>query len=292
MDCEHCTKSDCAGKQKNAEESEESFQQRQRLAARLCQIKHKVVVLSGKGGVGKSTVAVNLAVGLARQGFRTGLLDVDLHGPSIPVMLHLQQMTADPSDDGIAPVSVGDNLKVISVAFFLRDDAQAVIWRGPMKLGVIKQFLADVNWGELDFLIIDSPPGTGDEPLAVCQLIEHLDGGVIVTTPQDVAAADVRRSISFCEQLKLPVIGVVENMSGFRCPHCGKTVDIFRRGGGKKLAEDTGLRFLGAIPLDPRLVEAGDDGTPFVSLENTCADTVAAFQPVLQAVKDLQKDDR
>ncbi|MDO9541428.1 MAG: Mrp/NBP35 family ATP-binding protein, partial [Kiritimatiellia bacterium] len=202
---------------------------------RLEQIKHKIIVLSGKGGVGKSTVAVNVAVSLTLAGKRVGLLDVDIHGPSIPKMLDLEDTRISVRDEIMLPVEK-DGLKVMSIGFLLQNRDDAVIWRGPMKMGVIKQFLKDVDWGELDYLVIDSPPGTGDEPLSVCQLVKNADGAVIVTTPQDVATNDVRKSINFCRQLNLPVLGVVENMSGFVCPKCGELTAIFKTGGGERMA--------------------------------------------------------
>ncbi|HOP28538.1 MAG TPA: Mrp/NBP35 family ATP-binding protein [Spirochaetota bacterium] len=228
----------------------------------MAKIKHKIIVMSGKGGVGKSTVATNLAVALAEKKFKTGLLDIDVHGPSVPKLLGVEdQMAAGSGDKSIIPVKYNDYLSIMSVGFLMQDRDQAVIWRGPLKYGVIKQFLTDVLWGELDYLIVDSPPGTGDEPLSICQLIENPDGAVIVTTPQDVALVDVRKSVTFCRQLKMPVLGVVENMSGFVCPHCGQMTDIFKTGGGKSMAHDMGVPFLGSIPLEPRIVESGDDGT-------------------------------
>jgi Mrp family chromosome partitioning ATPase len=222
-----------------------------------------VIVLSGKGGVGKSTVAVNLATALMLSGKRVGLLDVDIHGPSIPTMLGLERVELQGSEDGMFPIRLGD-MKVMSLGFLLKDQDDAVIWRGPLKMGVIKQFLKDVVWGDLDFLIIDSPPGTGDEPLSVCQLIGDLDGVVVVTTPQKVAAVDVRKSITFCRQLHVPVLGVVENMSGFVCPKCGEVTPILSSGGGKRIAEDMGVPFLGSIPMDPKIAEACDSGRAFI----------------------------
>lgn len=194
----------------------------------------KIVVLSGKGGVGKSTVAVNLATALALNGLRVGLLDVDIHGPSVPTMLGLENETLKGGPEGLFPVEFG-GLKIMSLGFLLQNPDDAVIWRGPMKMGVIKQFLTDVQWGDLDYLIVDAPPGTGDEPLSICQLIQPLDGAVIVTTPQKVAAIDVRKSISFCRRLAVPVLGVIENMSGFVCPKCGEVTQILPTGGGKRL---------------------------------------------------------
>ena len=229
-------------------------------------IKHKIVVLSGKGGVGKSTVAVNLAVSLAAKGLKVGLLDVDIHGPSVPKMLGLDGVMATGGDaKAIYPVKYSDNLIVMSIGFLMADADEAVVWRGPLKYGIIKQFLSDVVWGELDYLIIDSPPGTGDEPLSVCQLIPDPDGAVIVTTPQDVALADVRKSVTFCHQLKMNVIGVIENMSTFVCPHCGETTDIFKTGGGESMAKNMGVPFLGSIPIESQIVHSGDNGLPHLS---------------------------
>jgi len=257
--CDACKETDCSASRRKKDESEEEFDDRRKLQSRLCRIKHKIVVLSGKGGVGKSTVAVNLATALMLSGKRVGLLDVDIHGPSIPTMLGLEREKIHGSEEGLQPIDVG-GLKVMSLGFLLQNQDDAVIWRGPMKMVVIKQFLKDVAWGDLDDLIIDSPPGTGDEPLSVCQLIGALDGAVIVTTPQKVAAVDVRKSITFCRQLQVPVLGVVENMSGFVCPKCGEVTQILPSGGGKAIAEGMNVPFLGAIPMDPKIAAAGDSG--------------------------------
>jgi Mrp family chromosome partitioning ATPase len=237
-----------------------------RLKENMNNIKHKIVVMSGKGGVGKSTVAVNLAVSLAEKGFKTGLLDIDIHGPSVPKLLGVDGVMVTGGDDNfILPVKYNDNLSVMSVGFLMQDSDQAVVWRGPLKAGIIKQFLSDVKWGTLDYLIVDSPPGTGDEPLSVIQYIEKPDGAVIVTTPQDVALADVRKSVTFCAQLSLPVIGVVENMSGFVCPHCGTLTEIFKSGGGESMADDMGVPFLGSIPIETQVAHSGDSGFPHLS---------------------------
>lgn len=261
--CENCSSTDCSAKTQQPEEDFDSFMQRQAFAEKMCKIKHKVLVLSGKGGVGKSTVAVNLAVSLAQDGFQVGLLDVDFHGPSVTGLLKSHLGETHTTDGSLRPAEIS-GLKVLSIGMLLQKRDEAIIWRGPMKYGVIEQLLRDVEWGELDYLIIDSPPGTGDEPLSVCQLIDKPDGAVIVTTPQEVALADVRRSITFCHKLNLPVLGVVENMSGFICPKCGEQVDIFKRGGGEEMAREQDLPFLGRIPLDPLIVEAGDAGAPRV----------------------------
>ena len=261
--CDTCSDKDCfAAKRKNGE-SDQDFADRQALESRLCRIQRKIVVLSGKGGVGKSTVAANIAVALQMAGKRVGLLDVDIHGPSIPTMLGLEGETLQGGADGLLPIDL-EGLKVMSLGFLLPDPDQAVIWRGPLKMGAIKQFLKDVAWGDLDYLIIDSPPGTGDEPLSVIQLIGNLDGAIVVTTPQKVAAVDVRKSITFCRQLNVPVLGVVENMSGFACPKCGEISAVFSAGGGKRIAVDMGVPFLGSIPIDLVITESCDNGRPFV----------------------------
>jgi len=268
--CDSCEEADCSASNRNQGESDKEFEERRKLQSRLCRIRHKVVVLSGKGGVGKSMVAVNLAVTLMLSGKRVGLLDVDIHGPSVPTMLGLEWATIQGSEDELLPVDLA-GLKIISIGFLLRNQDDAVIWRGPMKMNVIKQFLKDVAWGELDYLIIDSPPGTGDEPLSVCQLIGTLDGAVIVTTPQKVAAVDVRKSITFCKHLQVPVLGVVENMSGFACPKCGEITAIFRSGGGRRIAEDMNVPFLGSIPIDPRIAESCDNGHVFIHKQASSA---------------------
>ena len=261
--CGSCGDKECSANARKNGESAQDFAERCQLESRLCRIKHKIVVLSGKGGVGKSTVAVNIATALQMAGKRVGLLDVDIHGPSIPVMLGVEGMSLQDGPDGLFPVDAG-GIKVMSLGFLLPDPDQAVIWRGPLKMGAIKQFLKDVDWGDLDYLIIDSPPGTGDEPLSVCQLIGKLDGAVVVTTPQKVAAVDVRKSITFCRQLGVPVLGVVENMSGFVCPKCGEISNVFRSGGGRRIAESMKVPFLGSIPIDPAIAISGDDGHPYV----------------------------
>jgi len=253
---------------------------------RVKRIKHQILVLSGKGGVGKSTVAVNLAVSLALSGKSVGLLDIDIHGPSIPKILNLEGKTVQAAGDAILPIEVMENLKVMSIGFLLRGSNDAVIWRGPMKYQMIKQFLKDVQWGDLDFLIVDSPPGTGDEPLSVVQLLENADGAIIVTTPQEVALSDVRKGITFCRNLNLPVIGVLENMSGFVCPKCGEKTDIFKSGGGEVMANEMHVRFLGRIPIDPQIVQACDSGRPFVHHYNQ-SQTAKAFEKILNPILEL-----
>jgi ATP-binding protein involved in chromosome partitioning len=227
-------------------------------------IKYVLVILSGKGGVGKSTISTNLALMLAEKGYQVGLLDCDMHGPTIPTLLGLEKERINQSAEGLIPIQATSNLKVLSMGFLIENKDDPVIWRGPMKMGAIKQLLGDFTWGPLDYLIIDLPPGTGDEPLSIAQIIPRITGSIIVTTPQDVALISVRKSINFVKKLNIPVVGIIENMSGFTCPHCKKHVDIFKRGGGKKAAADLHVPFLGAIPLDPHIVETGDKGSLFI----------------------------
>ena len=278
--CEQCGAS-CSAKAKRDGESEQAFRERQELARRLCRVKHKILVLSGKGGVGKSSVAAGLALALNARGKRVGLLDIDLHGPSIPVLLGIEGARVTGTKGSIDPVTTRSGLKVMSMGFLLPGRDDPVIWRGPLKYAMIKQFLKDVEWGDLDYLVVDSPPGTGDEPLSIGQLIEDADGVVLVTTPQAVALSDVRKSLNFSRKLNLPVLGVVENMSGFTCPHCGATTEIFKGGGGEVMAEDMGVPFLGRIPLDPMMVSAGDAGA-LASYLGTDAPAAAAFEKVVK----------
>jgi ATP-binding protein involved in chromosome partitioning len=262
--CGSCSDTSCTARQRLDGETEQAFAERQQLQAKLCRIQKKILVLSGKGGVGKSTVAVNLATAFVLAGRKVGLLDVDIHGPSIPTMLGLEAVPVQEVGGELLPVEMG-GLKVLSLGFFLQNPDDAVIWRGPMKMKAIQQFLKDVAWGDLDVLVVDSPPGTGDEPLSVCQLLGKVDGAVVVTTPQKVAAVDVRKSISFCRQVGVPVLGVVENMSGFVCPRCGEVTPVFRSGGGRRIADDMGVPFLGSIPMDPQIAEACDEGRAYIT---------------------------
>ena len=266
---------------------EERKKQEESIKKNLNQIKQVIVVLSGKGGVGKSTVSTNLALTLAQQGHKVGLLDSDMHGPTIPTMLGLENTRIMQSSDGLKPVQATKNLKVLSMGFLIKNLDDAIIWRGPMKMGAIKQLIGDFNWGELDYLIIDLPPGTGDEPLSIAQIIPKITGAIIVTTPQDVALVSVRKSITFVNKLKIPAIGIIENMSGFTCPHCGEHIDIFKSGGGKKAAEDYNLSFLGSIPLDPSIVETGDSGTTTMVKDSTLS---TSFEHIAENVKKSIKE--
>lgn len=251
-------------KEQSTDDKEKDVQ----LKETLGRIKHKFLVLGGKGGVGKTTVAVNLAMSLAMRGYEVGLLDVDIHGPNVAKMLGIEGQLQGGYEGKMLPISATPHLKVISMAALLPSPDHPVIWRGPLKMGAIRQFLSDVRWGYLDYLIVDSPPGTGDEPLSVAQLIPEADGAIIVTTPQDVALLDSRKCVNFVRQLNIPVTGIIENMSGFSCPHCGQKIDIFKIGGGEKAAAEMGVFFLGRIPLDPKIVNSGDTGEPFILKEN------------------------
>jgi len=267
----------CGDNQKQHEEAEKCLKER------MGHIKNKILVLSGKGGVGKSTVSTNLAVSLARAGNKVGLLDIDIHGPSIPKLLNLEKRTLDSDGTAIIPIEYRENLKVMSIGFALPEEDDAIIWRGPMKHSVIQQFLSEVNWGDLDYLVVDSPPGTGDEPLSIAQFMNNEAKAVIVTTPQDIAITDVRKSVSFCRKLSIPILGVIENMSGFICPKCGDVIDIFKPGGGKAMAESMEISFLGRIPMEGGVVSCCDSGEPFVDkLENSEAAT--AFNGIVEKI--------
>ncbi len=256
MKCDQKSCATCAEGQKKPRE--------ELIACRLSRIKHKLIVMSGKGGVGKSSVSSYLALALAQKGFQVGLLDIDLHGPSIPKMFGLHGPLNITENREILPHEYRPNLKIVSIESMLEDTDSAIIWRGPLKHGVIQQFLADCGWGDLDFLVIDSPPGTGDEPLSVSRLIPDAYA-IIVTTPQEVALADVRKSINFCRKVNLKMLGIVENMSGLDCPHCNEFIPIFRTGGGQKTSDRMKIDFLGEIPFDPKVVEGGDRGVPILA---------------------------
>jgi len=262
--------------------------EQEQIRNRVKQIKHQILILSGKGGVGKSTVAVNLAVSLSLSGKSVGLLDIDIHGPSVPKILNLEGTALQTDGKALLPVEVSENLKVMSIGFLLQNSDDAVIWRGPRKYHMIKQFLKDVNWGELDFLIIDSPPGTGDEPLSIVQLLENADGAVIITTPQQLAIVDVKKCITFCRQLNLPVLGVVENMSGFVCPKCGERTDIFKSGGGEQMAEQMNVPFLGRIPINQQIVDACDAGQPYLQ-HYSQSQTAEAFNEAMLPLLKLEE---
>jgi Mrp family chromosome partitioning ATPase len=234
--------------------------------------------MSGKGGVGKTSTSVNLAMALAKKGYKVGIMDVDMHGPDIPRMLGLEGLLDLTANQKLSPMKYSENLSAVSIESLTQNKDDAIIWRGPLKYSAIRQFIADVEWGEMDYLIIDSPPGTGDEPLTVAQVISDAKA-IIVTTPQEVALADVRKSINFCKTVKMEIFGLIENMSGFACPHCGERVDLFGSGGGEKTAIAMGVNFLGKIPFDQNLVACGDAG---ISYQEKYADS-----PVTKAFEDI-----
>lgn len=270
----------------------EAEAQNERLKERMSQIKYKILVNSGKGGVGKTTVSVNIALALAERGYSVGILDTDIHGPNVAKMLGAQGEKMHSNDEQtIEPYEISKNLKAVSLAFAGNDDDTPIIWRGPLKISVIKQFLADVNWGPLDYLIIDSPPGTGDEPLTVCQLIPELTGSIVVTTPQQVAILDSRKSINFARQIKVALLGVIENMSGFVCPHCGQTVNIFGSGGGEEAAREMDAPFLGRIPIDPALMDAEDNGVAYITTSPEGPSSVA-IRSIVDTIESALKSSR
>ncbi len=268
-----------------------AMRERMKMAQRMGKIKHKIVVMSGKGGVGKSSVAANLACVLADEG-PAGLVDADVTGPDIAMIMGVEDAEVVSKEVGpetlMEPVTGPNGVKVISMAHLIDRDT-AVVWRGPLKIKALKQMLSDVDWGELDYLVIDLPPGTSDEPLSIAQEIPDADGAVVVTTPQEVSLLDVRKSINFAKAVNLPILGVVENMSGLVCPHCGKEIDVFKVGGGEAAAKELGLPFLGRIPLDPQIVVGGDAGKPFV-LEHPDSPAAKAFQAIVKNLKAQLKE--
>lgn len=275
----------CSGceEEKTCSTKEKEKHEDKRLAQRLSHIKNKIMVMSGKGGVGKSTVSVNLATSLALEGYEVGILDVDIHGPDIPRMCGVENRPLLSHGVGINPVSVFKGLQVVSMGLLSQDPDKAIVWRGPLKHRAIRQFLGDVNWGDLDYLVIDLPPGTGDEPLSIAQLIKNVDGAIIVTTPQDVALLDSRKAVNFSRLIHVPLFGIVENMSGMTCPNCGEKIDLFKVGGGAKAARELGVPYLGHIPIDPRMVIRCDAGKPFV-LDPEPSAVKRAFERLARAV--------
>jgi ATP-binding protein involved in chromosome partitioning len=266
------------------------LEQERRLRARMSKIRHKVAVISGKGGVGKSTVTVNLAVAFAMHGHvdHVGILDADIHGPSVPKILGLAGQRLQAGPPGVFPVLGALGIRVVSMDFLLPDENAPVIWRGPLKMTAIRQFLSDIVWGELDVLLIDLPPGTGDEPLSVAQLLPEMDGVIVVTIPSQVSQIVVKKAVTFARRLGMPVIGVIENMSGFVCPNCGAKADIFQSGGGKKIAEESDIPFLGSIPVDQKISEASDKGVPFI-VEHADSPASKAFMEIVKNVESFLK---
>ncbi|MBA2841230.1 Mrp family chromosome partitioning ATPase [Methanococcus maripaludis] len=260
--CDSCgSSSNCSDTKKMME------QQNAQIKDNMSKIKYKIAVISGKGGVGKSTVTVNLAATLNMMGYKVGVLDGDIHGPNIPQMLGVDQIQPMADESGIYPVSTPQGIKTMSIGYFLPDKNTPIIWRGPKASGAIRQFLSDVNWGELDFLLIDTPPGSGDIQLTTLQSIPDIDGILIVTTPEEVSVLDARKSVSTANTLEIPIIGLIENMGGFVCPECDKVIDVFGKGGGEKAAKELNVFFLGRIPLDIKARVASDRGVPMVTMD-------------------------
>jgi len=256
------------------------------IRSRMSKIKHKIAVISGKGGVGKSLVTVNLAVALAKHGRngKVGVLDADIHGPCVPKMLGMKGEVLQSGPPGVFPATGPLDLKVVSMGFLLPSDDAPVIWRGPLKMGAIKQFLSEIVWGSLEYLLIDLPPGTGDESLSVLQLLPEMDGVIIVTIPSEVSQDVVKKAVSFARKMDTPVIGIVENMSGIVCPHCGERIEVFGTGGGENISVEMGVPLLGSIPLDPRISTAMDAGTPFIAAQPD-SPAARAFQAIVEKIE-------
>jgi Mrp family chromosome partitioning ATPase len=254
----------------------------------MAEVRNKFMVFSGKGGVGKTTVAVNLAYSIMSKGYKVGLLDIDIHGPNVVKMMGLEDKRLTGSEK-IEPIGVFKHMKIMSTASMLETEDSPIIWRGPLKMKLIRQFLEDVNWGKLDFMIIDSPPGTGDEPLSIAQLMPGLNGGIVVTTPQKIAILDAKKSIRFAQQLNIPFIGLVENMSGFICPHCNRRIDIFKTGGGMKLTKEMGIEFLGRIPYDPQVMLSCDDGIVYLKDHKNGTAAGEAYSHIAKKIINLTR---
>lgn len=278
-ECSPCSTVDQCSDPKKKQNTEE-----QKIKLQLKKIKHKIAIISGKGGVGKSTVTANLAMAFAMRGNKVGVLDADIHGPCIPKMMGLKGQTLIGTPDGrFIPVTGRLGIKVASMDFLLKNDETPVIWRGPLKMRLIQQFLSDVAWDELDYLFIDLPPGTGDEPLSVTQSIPDMDGVVIVTMPSELSEAIVKKSVTFAKQVGIPVIGIIENMRGFVCPECGSRIDVFKAGGGKRIAEDMVVPYLGSIPLDPKICNDSDGGLSFI-VENKTSPATKVFMEIVKKI--------
>ena len=260
------------------------------LRSRMTKIRHKIAVISGKGGVGKSLVTVNLAMALAIKGRngKVGVLDADIHGPCVPKMLGLKGERLQSGPPGVFPAFGPLNIKVVSMAFLLPSDDTPVIWRGPLKMGAIRQLLSEITWGNLDYLLIDLPPGTGDESLSVIQLLPEMEGVIIVTIPSEVSQDVVKKAVTFARKMDVPILGIVENMSGMVCPHCSETIDVFSKGGGERVAEEMEVEFLGSIPLDPRISADSDEGTPFI-VSHPDSMASKAFMRIVEKIEEKVK---
>jgi len=256
------------------------------LSENLLKIKHKIVIMSGKGGVGKSTISANLAVALANRKQKVGILDSDIHGPSIPSLLGVKDKRPELVNERIVPVNGPLDLKIISIDFFLPDNTSPVIWRGPLKMRALKQFLSDIEWPVLDYLIVDLPPGTGDEPLSIMQLIPDLDGIIMITIPSDVSQHVVRKAINMTKQMDVPIIGLIENMSGFVCPTCNTYYDMLGSGGGESLAKEYSIPFLGKIPIDPIIAKNADSGKSFL-FEKSNNNCIKAMNDIIDKILEI-----
>jgi len=277
-------------KQETANPWEQREQEKELIKLRMGMIKHKIAIISGKGGVGKSLVTVNLAAGLARNGRegKIAIFDADLTGPCVPKMMGIKSDKLVAGPPGIFPAVGDEGVKVVSMALLLPSVESPVIWRGPLKMGAIRQFLGEVAWGPLDFLLVDLPPGTGDESLSVLQLLPEMDGVVIVTIPSEVSQEVVKKAVTFARKMNVPIFGIVENMSGLVCPHCGETINVFGEGGGEKVAQDMGLEFLGSIPMDPKISADSDEGTPFV-IKHPDSPASKAFGEIIEKIEEKVK---
>ncbi len=264
---------------------EQKDKQMQDIKEKMSQIKHKIAVISGKGGVGKSLVTVNLAISLARDGKEVGVLDADLTGPCVPKMLGLKGARLQVGPAGIGPAEGPEGIKTVSMDFLLPSDESPVVWRGPLKMGAIRQFLGDVNWGPLDYLLVDLPPGTGDESLSILQLLPEMDGVVIVTIPSEVSQAVVKKAVTFAREMKIPILGIVENMAGMICPHCGQMIEVFSKGGGARVSGEMHVNLLGSIPMDPRISADSDSGVPFV-LSHPDSPAAKVFSQVVAQIEE------
>ncbi len=269
----------------------EKIAQKKKVQEKMTKVKHKIMVMSGKGGVGKSTVTANLATALAKKGHKVGVLDSDIHGPSIPKILGIQGKSPEATETGIKPVTTPHGVKAISMDLLVSDSEKPLIWRGPLKMKAIRQLLSEVDWGELDYLLIDLPPGTGDEPLNIMQLMPEMDGAIIITAPSDLSQHVVRKAVSMARKMKIPVIGIIENMSGFVCPNCGERYEILGSGGGKKISEEMNLLLLGQIPIDPEITKDSDQGTPFI-VKNPETQATKIFDEIVQKIQKTIESDK
>ena len=279
-------------KTKDLTEAKKNIDENEKLLrTRMSKVQHKIAIISGKGGVGKSVITANLAIAFSLHGHtkKVGILDADIHGPCIPKMLGIRGKHLQGGPMGAFPVSGPLGVEVVSMDFLLPEDETPVIWRGPLKMSAIRQFLSEIVWGNLDFLFIDLPPGTGDEALSVMQLLPEMDGVVIVTIPSEVSQVVVKKAVTFARQLNIPIIGIVENMSGFTCPQCDAKYDIFKSGGGKKISDDLGVPFLGSIPIDPMICKDSDKGNPFVT-EHPKSSAAEAFMNIVEKIETFLEE--